>query len=244
MNVRGKMSVAVLYYKVSPERMSSAQLSEQIADWIEELPEKKQRQVKKLRQQHDQVLSLAGLQLLKIGMADFLDSPFSLNQLQFPLHEKPFFKGKLEGKLEGNIDFNISHSGDIVCCVLSNTAKVGIDIEVQREVKPATLKKYLTETPHSLENSEEYYKQPFFDLWTKNEAIIKAANHGSIYNMHDIKHEQLGGHYQDHFWYTYPVDIVSAKDNKEYTCHIACSEKITPHNITLRKIKPKQILKL
>jgi len=121
------MSVAILYYKVSQERISSAKLSEQIADWIEELPAQKQEQVKKIRQQNDKVLSLAGLQLLKLGMAEFSDIPFALSQLKFPKQAKPFF--------DSNIDFNISHSGDIVCCVISDTVKVGIDIELQREVK-------------------------------------------------------------------------------------------------------------
>ena len=214
--------------------MSSVQLSEQIANWIEELPVIKQQQIKKLRQQNDQVLSLAGLQLLKLAVSEISDVPFSLDQLQFPKHAKPFF--------EGNIDFNISHSGDIVCCVVSNTTKVGIDIELQREVKPATLKKFLTETACTLENNtKEYNKHQFFNLWTKNEAIIKAANFGSIYNMHDIKHELHGGYYQEQFWYTYPINLVSAEENKEYTCHIACSEKITPENITLQNIHDEKL---
>ena len=96
------MSVAILYYKVSQERISSAKLSEQIADWIEELPVLKQQQVEKIRQQNDQVLSLAGLQLLKLGVAKISDIPFSLSQLTFPKHAKPFFSD--------DIDFNISHS--------------------------------------------------------------------------------------------------------------------------------------
>ncbi|MBE9527410.1 MAG: 4'-phosphopantetheinyl transferase superfamily protein [Proteobacteria bacterium] len=226
------MPITILYYKVSPESISSAQQSEQIADWIEELPIIKQKQVKKLRQKNDQVLSLAGLQLLKIAMSEYTDNPFSLDQLQFPKLGKPFFKG--------GIDFNISHSGEIVCCVISDTAKVGIDIELQREVNPATLNKFVTESDCSVkETNTDDQKQLFFNLWTKNEAIIKAANLGSIYNMKDIKHEQNGGHYQNHFWSTYPVEIISVEDNKEYTCHIACSEYIT-----LRKIKAKQIYNL
>lgn len=221
------MSVAILYYKVSQERISSVQLSEQIANWIEELPVIKQQQIKKLRKKRDQLLSLAGLQLLKLAIPEISDSPFSLTQLQFPEHAKPYF--------DSHIDFNISHSGDIVCCVISDTAKVGIDIELQREVKPATLKKFLTEEV----GTSEYNKLHFFNLWTKNEAIIKAANYGSIFNMHDIQHKPDGGNYQKQFWYTYPVNIVSAKDNKEYTCHIACSE-----NITAPQLKPKLIAKL
>jgi len=226
------MPITILYYKVSPESISSAQQSEQIADWIEELPIIKQKLVKKLRQQNDQVLSLAGLQLLKLAMSEYPDTSFSLAQLQFPKHGKPFFKG--------DIDFNISHSGDIVCCVISDTAKVGIDIELQREVNPAILNKVGTDSYDSTKRSNtEDHKRHFFNLWTKNEAIIKAANLGSIYNMKDIKHEENGGHYQNHFWSTYPVEIISVEDNKEYTCHIACSEYMTS-----QKIKTKQIYNL
>ncbi len=224
------MPITILYYKVSPESISSAQQSAQIADWIEELPIIKQKLVKKLRQQNDQVLSLAGLQLLKIAMSEYLDTPFSLDQLQFPKHGKPFFKG--------DIDFNISHSGDIVCCVISDTAKVGIDIELQRDVNPAILNKFGTDCS-AKETNTDNHKQHFFNLWTKNEAIIKAANLGSIYNMKDIKHEKNGAHYQNHFWSTYPVEITSVEDNKEYTCHIACSEYMTS-----QKIKTKQIYNL
>lgn len=218
------MSVSILYYKVSQERISSAQLSEQIADWVEELPEIKRQQIKRLRQQNDQLLSLAGLQLLKIGISEVSGKPFALDQLRFPEKAKPFFAG--------NIDFNISHSGDVVCCVISDSAKVGVDLELQRDVTPATMNKFLDESTDSLGNTpDKNMKYRFFDVWTKNEAIIKAANHGSIYNMHDIQHEQIGGHYQNHFWYTYPVDIVPADDNNEYTCHIACSEPIDVNDI-------------
>ena len=226
------MSVSILYYKVSQERISSAQLSEQIADWVKELPEIKQQQVERLRQQNGQLLSLAGLQLLKIGISEVSDKLFSLDQLQFPEKAKPFFAG--------NIDFNISHSGDVVCCVISDSAKVGIDLELQREVTPATMNKFLDESTDSLgDNPNKNMKYRFFDIWTKNEAIIKAANHGSIYNMHDIQHEKAGGHYQNQFWYTYPVDIVPADDNNEYTCLSACSEEIDVKDI--KHLSAKQI---
>ena len=225
------MSVSILYYKVTPEKISSAQLSELINIWSEELPEQKQHQISKLRQKNDQVLSLAGLQLLKLGMQEFADIPFSLKQLQFPEKSKPFINGK--------IDFNISHSGDIACCIISDSMKVGIDIELHREITPATINKYLSESAAKDEKPEEDNKQNFFNLWTKNEAIIKAANYGSIYTMNEIALKQDTGLYQDHVWYFYPLNINSDDMNKEYTCHIACSEKI--ENNDLIQIYPKQI---
>ena len=222
------MPIAILYYKVTPESINSAQ----IADWIEELPIIKQNKVKKLIQQKDQVLSLAGLQLLKKAMLAYPEYSFSLDQLEFPEQGKPFFKG--------DIDFNISHSGDIVCCVISDTSKVGVDIEVHRAIHSATLNKFLGKYPNLKKNSsQESDNHHFFKFWTKNEAIIKAADHGSIFNMSEIKYENEGAHYQNKFWSTYPVEMISKGDNKEYTCHIACSEKI--ENTAVSKIATTQI---
>ena len=223
------MPIAILYYKVTPESINSAQ----IADWIEELPIIKQNKVKKLRQQKDQVLSLAGLQLLKQSMLSYYpEYSFSLDQLEFPEQSKPFFKG--------DIDFNISHSGNIVCCVISDTAKVGVDIEVHRNIHSATMNKFLRKYPNlKKDSSPENISHHFFNYWTKNEAIIKAADHGSIFNMSEIKHENEGAYYQNHFWPTYPIEIISKGDNKEYTCHISCSEKF--ENSAANKIAVTQI---
>lgn len=158
------MSVSILYYKVSQERISSAQLSEQIADWVKELPEIKQQQVKRLRQQNDQLLSLAGLQLLKIGISEVSGKLFTLDQLRFPEKAKPFFAG--------NIDFNISHSGDVVCCVISDSAKVGIDLECQRDVTAATMNKFLDESTGLLnDTSEENKKQLFLIFGQKTKRL-------------------------------------------------------------------------
>ena len=228
------MSVSILYYKVTPERISSAQLSEQFAAWyadgLEELPPEKQIQINKLHQQKDRVLSLAGLQLLKQAMQDFPSIPFSLSQLQFPEQGKPFFAA--------DFDFNISHSGNLVCCIASDSHQVGIDIEQQRQVKQATINKYLHESaspPGSLNNAEDK-QTTFFKLWTKYEAIIKAANNGSIFNMKDIRLEAKGGYFRNQFWYTYPVDIMAGDHNTKYTCHIACSDNITEQDMTIRQI--------
>ena len=209
------MSVSILYYKVTPEKISSAQLSEQIDAWMEEIPEQKQQKLRKLRQQSDLFLSLAGLQLLKIGMSQFSDKPFVLKDVTFPDKGKPVYSG--------SIDFNISHSGDMACCVISDSVKVGIDIELCRNVYPATMNKYLAVAKKTGKDKQ----QEFFTLWTKLEAIIKAAGTGSIHSMSDINIDNQGGLYQNHFWYCYPVDIISGSNDKNYTCHIACSDSIS-----------------
>jgi 4'-phosphopantetheinyl transferase len=236
------MSVSILYYKVTPEKISSAQVSELIALWSEELPESKQHQIGKLRQQNDQILSLAGLQLLKLGMTELLAQAFSLNQLQFPAQQKPFLNIQEQLKL----DFNISHSGNVVCCVISDAVKVGIDIERQRPVTQATLNKFLNDYSDGMKISDEEDLAEFFNIWTRNEAIIKAADHGSIYNMKEVTLDTDGGFYQNNYWYTYPIELFkngpdlthshTEGRNKEYTCTIACSEKIADDAINIKHI--------
>jgi len=226
------MSVSVLYYKVAPEKISSAQLSELIHCWRDELPSNKQQKINKLHQQNDQVLSLAGLQLLKKGISELLQLTFSLQQLQFPAQEKPF----ISGELGENIDFNISHSGNIVCCVVSDSLKVGIDVELHRQISEATLKKFLDDYSDILNNDKQKELTEFFNIWTKSEAIIKAANYGSIFNMKELKLGEDGGFYQNHFWHTSPINISTDDPDKEYTCHIACSEKIADTEITIKQI--------
>jgi len=222
------MSVSILYYKVTPDKISSTQVSELINIWAAELPSQKQQQIAQLRQQEDQLLSLAGLQLLKLGMANFSDCPFSLDQLQFPQQRKPFFSD--------DIDFNISHSGNIACCAIADHIQIGIDLELQREVKSATMNKYLPQNAYSSQNSGKESQVEFFSIWTKNEAIIKAANHGSIYNMSEIALDSKGGKYQQHYWYTYPIKIESNNPKQAYTCHIASSEKLTDSALQVTQI--------
>lgn len=220
------MSVTILYYKLNQERISSIIQSEQITQWCEELPEIKQQQIKRLHKPDHQILSLVGLQLLKLGIPDFSSQPFLLSDVQFPKQRKPFYNDK--------ISFNISHSGEMVCCVISSNIKVGIDIELQRRIPPTMLEKFLTESSDRSIASTEDDKLRFFDMWTRKEAIIKAADVGSIYNMSSISLEQQGGHYQNSFWHCYPVDIISADENdikEKYTCHIACSDKINKINL-------------
>lgn len=218
------MSVHVLYYKVTPEQINSAQLSELINNWTKGLAIAKQQKIAKLHNVKDQLLSLAGLQLLKTGMANYGDPAFSLQQLHFPEHAKPALKNR-----KTTIDFNISHSGDIACCVIATNMQVGIDIEQHREVNPNLVEKYFKTKKSYLDNAA---KTEFFRFWTKNEAIIKAANLGSVYNIQDIKPAQDGGRYHNTFWYTYELDIPCGQDPdseeglKEYSCHIACSDKI------------------
>lgn len=199
------MSVKLLYYKATQEKISE----NRITDWLQQLPENKAQRIQQLHNFNDRLLSLAGLQLLKTGMHQ-LDYPgFNLKSLHFPEHAKPY--------CELPVDFSISHSAELVCCAISCSEHIGVDLEKNRPVSDALIKKILGESHHVIKNTSQ---QLLFDTWTKKEAIIKAANCGGIWNMNEITINQNIGHYQDTNWQLYPVNLDSA-----YTCHLASNNK-------------------
>lgn len=189
------MSIRILYYKAYEENINSG-LIEQL---ITRLPKVKKQKILRLRDQSAQFLSAAGLALLERAVSEFTDIDFDPEKLTFPENEKPQYPAKL--------DFNISHSGEMVCCVISETNKVGIDIEIKRQVTPTLMEKIL---------GNQHSSQAFFDIWTRNEAIIKAACHGTVFNMKDISLSDDGGSYQGKFWYCYEITT-----EPNYTCHLA-----------------------
>lgn len=213
------MTASIFYYEINDD-LSEEEQSKLIDLWIKEIPAEKKIKIQNLRLKKDQLLSLAGLKLLQLGVSKLSNSEFSLSQLHFPFQKKPFVKE--------DIDFNISHSGKVVCCAISEDLNIGIDIELQRDVSTATMTKFLSENNWG---SDESNKQRFFKLWTIYESIIKAANHGSIFNIENIVLEEEKGIYQEKNWYFYPINIKNKESDKKYTCHIACSEKTDKINI-------------
>ncbi|MDR3624654.1 MAG: 4'-phosphopantetheinyl transferase superfamily protein [Chlamydiales bacterium] len=78
--------------------------------------------------------------------------------------------------------FNISHSNGKALFALSATTQMGIDIEMIRPIKElfTIAKNYFSnEEKKILQNCSESEKEKtFFKLWTKKEAVLKAAGTG------------------------------------------------------------------
>jgi len=153
----------ILYYKSPNDDIDATRISQ----WQAQLPEQKRLAVQRRLRHDKRQLSLIGWQLLRYGMRQAGHSSFSLLQIAFPEHGKP--------QIPGDWDFNISHSGDIVTCAISQTGRIGIDVERHRELEPQRFKRYFSTDALAWMGHDA---KRFIQLWTQKEAIIKASGVG------------------------------------------------------------------
>lgn len=92
--------------------------------------------------------------------------------------------------------FSLSHSHDLVACVISRTCAVGIDVEVVNpaiDVRLAT--RYFTadEAAALQRRSAEERPSRFCELWTLKEALLKAAGIGPTTSIDSVSFRVDGG---------------------------------------------------
>lgn len=80
------------------------------------------------------------------------------------------------------IDFNISHADDLIAVVVSDAARVGVDVEnfAARDADIDGLHRYFTpsESASLLELPPQGRRLRFFELWTLKESYLKARGVG------------------------------------------------------------------
>ena len=76
-----------------------------------------------------------------------------------------------------DICFNISHSKDMVFCVVGKQ-EIGCDVEWIRECNLKVAKRFFTDNEHKLLLESENADTDFFRLWTVKESILKHSGDG------------------------------------------------------------------
>jgi len=79
--------------------------------------------------------------------------------------------------IDGEVDFNISHSMNIVVCVLSDETTVGVDVEAIRDIDLSTIQQYFKNEWEEIKRSPNALRTFYFH-WTRKEAVIKADGRG------------------------------------------------------------------
>ncbi|WP_189639580.1 4'-phosphopantetheinyl transferase family protein [Paramylibacter ulvae] len=90
-------------------------------------------------------------------------------------NDKPALRG-------GGVEFNLSHSKHAAVLAISETAPIGVDVELlDRRVKPAELaRNVFTQSECDVldQLDESAQRQCFFDFWTAKEAAMKLTGQG------------------------------------------------------------------
>ncbi|WP_191961955.1 4'-phosphopantetheinyl transferase family protein [Staphylococcus aureus] len=115
---------------------------------------------------------IAGL-LVKTMLNELSLCDVSKTKFSKGCYGKPYIKNKR------NLHFNISHSGDYVCCAISDN-EVGIDIErINTSMDIDVFQNYFTNCEWKQLSGDSRNKyEKFFSLWTLKESYIKRSGKG------------------------------------------------------------------
>ena len=157
--------------------------------------------------------SLSGLRLLNMCAQDEGIKNFKLSDVQYPETGKPFWKNNNEF-----YDFNISHSGNFILITASTTLRVGVDVEKIRQLKRLGFKMVMSQN-----ELEKIQQTPvlFFDLWSKKEAVVKAANTVGLARMSNVKLKQDVATLDEETWCLKRIDL-----DDQYAINMATSEPV------------------
>lgn len=139
------------------------------ADWQPALPPAYSERLGRMRNTDARARTLGGLWLLQHGMTLAGFGPAPLTALERDQHDRPRFTDGPE--------FNISHSGDLIACVITRELAVGLDVERVRQVDAEKLSRFLA--PHERHEAASD-SVSFFRAWTAREAVVKATGRAGL----------------------------------------------------------------
>ena len=184
-----------------------------VEQWLSQLSKQKQASIQRLLHYQNRVTSLAGLRLLSLCAQDEGIRNFQLSDVQYPDTGKPYWKNN-----DDYFDFNISHSGNLILITASATLKVGVDVEQIRQLKRLNFKRVM-----SADELEKIQQTPklFFDLWSKKEAVVKAADTVGLARMSDVSLKPDMALLDEKQWFLKSINL----DN-QYAINMATSKVV------------------
>jgi 4'-phosphopantetheinyl transferase len=219
------MNSVRLYYIKHQGESDLAQIDAiQVEQWLSALSSQKQASIQRLIHYQDRVNSLAGLRLLRLCAQDEGIKNFKLSDVQYPETGKPFWKNNKD-----YYDFNISHSGNLIVIAASATLKVGVDAEQIRLLKRLSFKRIM-----SADELADIEQTPalFFDLWSKKEAVVKAADTIGLARMSDVSLKQNMAVLDEEQWFLKSINL-----DDQYAINMATSKAVDELIVKQIKIK-------
>jgi 4'-phosphopantetheinyl transferase len=184
-----------------------------VEQWLSALSSQKQASIQRLIHYRNRVTSLAGLRLLRLCAEDEGIRNFKLSDVMYPDTGKPFWKNNND-----YFDFNISHSGDLIVIAASAAVKVGVDVEQIRLLKRLSFKRVM-----SADELADIEQTPvlFFDLWSKKEAVVKAADTVGLARMSDVSLKQDMAVLDEKQWFLKSINL-----DDQYAVNMATSKAV------------------
>jgi len=182
-------------------------------NYLRQLPSVMAEKIQRFRHWEDAQASLYGKLMLIEGLKRYGYDAGALNLIDFSDYGRP--------SLVGGPEFNISHSGSLVVCTITKGRKLGIDIEEVKDIDLDDFRSIWRQDEWDQLNSPDGSLIPFFTLWTKKEAIIKADGKGLSIPLKDIFVGNDTAHIGHDKWYLKQLSM-----QPSYLCHLASDQPI------------------
>jgi 4'-phosphopantetheinyl transferase len=182
------------------------------------LPEGLRKSAIRFRHWQDRQTSLFGKFLLICALQN-MGVDADLSQMKYTANSRPFFND--------TVDFNISHSGTSVICAISDQVKLGIDIEEPAEIDIRDFERqWCAQERQQIALAENTHAE-FYRMWTRKEAVLKAAGVGLSVPLQHINVTD---------------DVVCVDGEKWFLSAIAVSDATIAHLATSRMIPGEELL--
>ncbi len=204
--------IKLFYYKIT-NRLETAVFN----NLLQQLPVTLQHKILKYRNWQDAERSLAGNILLLKGLASIGRKEYTLDELKYTEFQKPYF--------DDAIHFNITHSGEYVICALSETHKVGIDIEAIKDIPMEDFTNLFAKQEWEQVINASNKLHAFYTLWTKKEAFLKAVGCGLSQPLNQVVIENNFIIWESQPWFLHEVKLDS--NHLAYICANTAGPDIT-----------------
>ncbi len=153
---------------------------------LRRLPTEEQVRIGRYRRWEDAQSSLLGCLLLRELLADYHSNcggaaaVISRNSRGRPC---------ITSSVHSELDVNLSHSGEYIAAAISEVGRIGIDIEIERDIEPRIGDLFFTpsESTHLAALPADARRSVFFQLWTLKEAYGKAMGGGLLEELCQIE---------------------------------------------------------
>ena len=175
------------------------------AEWQAGLPAERRAQLAEWPEAAARHRSLLGSRLLRDGLKRLGFAAGSLASLRYSRHGKP--------ALDLPVHFSLAHCVGRVVCALSTAGPVGVDIEPIGELTAAQFGKYLTAEERAWAGVDP---RRFYSLWTRKEAVVKAAGSRGLADMGEVRIDRGGATLAGMRWHTAAVAV-----DRGFVAHVA-----------------------
>jgi 4'-phosphopantetheinyl transferase len=149
--------------------------------------------------------SLLGSRLLRIGLQRLGYPPDAISRLRYAPHGRP--------TVELPVDFSLSHCIGRTLCALSTTGPVGVDVERIGAITADGFRIYLNATERAWAGDDP---RRFYALWTRKEAIVKAAATRGLAQLRDVAIDRDRATFAGACWRTAQIPL-----HRDFSAHVA-----------------------